>query len=280
MMTRKTAHTTATAAALGLLAACAHAQVVGFDFAANAAYDAGWADASNGGFGLGPWSFASETGGGFAGRFIADENSAGPSNVLAGTPARAWALFANNGPGNERSAAFRAFDLDMGDAGTSVSITLEHGFIATGGKVGLALRTGNANAAYADITTGALAQLFFEGGDGNFTVVDAGGETDTGAGFGLDGIVATFNFTGGGAFDLVIQRFFDEQGGFDTITVPGLSLGSADPIQSIAIFNDDGGDPGGLNNDAYFNSLTLTIPAPAGSLALAGLGLAAARRRR
>ncbi|MEM1165565.1 MAG: hypothetical protein AAGI30_04670 [Planctomycetota bacterium] len=268
--------------AVGLVAALASASVagiVGFDSADDAAYDDGWADNSNGGFGFGGWAFASETSNGFAGRFVADQNADGPSNVLNGNPGRAWALFANNGDGAERSAAFRAFGTDIGTAGTSLEITLEYGFIGDGGRIGIALRHGNTNTTFNDVSAGSAAELFFEGGDANFTVLDASGEIETGAGFGFDGITARFIFTGGGAFDLQIERFFSESGDSDIATTPGLQLANVGPIQSIALFSDDGGNSGGVNSDVYFNNLTIAIPAP-GSAILVAFAAVAVRRRR
>ncbi|MEM7629305.1 MAG: hypothetical protein AAF356_07770 [Planctomycetota bacterium] len=266
-------------AALALAAGVASAQVIAFDTADDSAYDAGWADGSNGGFGYGGWSFQTEANGGFAGRFLAGAGG-GASNSVNGS-GRAWALFANNGPGLERSTAFRGINASsLGQAGTSLEITLEHGGIATGGLVGVSLRTGNVAASAGDYSADALTQFYFEGGDGNYTVADAGGETDTGAGFTFDGVRVRFVFTGGGMFNLEVDRFFSETGDFDTITTTGLSLAGAGPIESIAVFNDDGGDAGGLNDDAYFNNLTVTVPAPGAAGLVVLSGVLAARRRR
>lgn len=268
-------------ACLGLLGGGALGQtIIAYDTADNAAYDSGWADDSNGGFGFGGWTFASSVSDGYAGRFIANETNDGPSNVLNGNPGRAWALYANNGSGTEQSAAFRGLDAAIGGAGTMLEIAMESGFIGDGGRVGVSLRTGNADGSYADVDTGAVTQVYFEGGDANFTVLDALGEHDTGAGFGFDGVVARFMFTGGGMFDLQIDRYYNESGDYDTFMVSGLTLGGSGVVESIALFSDDGGDGGGLNNDVYFNNLTITVPAPGAAAALVVAGFVGVRRRR
>ncbi|MEZ6319230.1 MAG: glycoside hydrolase family 31 protein [Phycisphaerales bacterium] len=232
--------------------------VIATDNADDAAYDVGWTDNSNGGAGFGGWSFVAEASGGFAGRFIADEGDSGPSNVLNQVPGRAWALFANAGAGAERSAAFRVLNTAIGEAGSSLEVTFEHGYIASGGRVGVALRTGNAHASFGDVAAGARTQVYFEGGHGAYTVADAGGETDTGVAFGLDGLVARFIFTGGGGYTLEIQQFTNESGASTTTTITGLTLAGSGSIDSVALFNDDGGASGSLNHDAYFNNLIVS----------------------
>ena len=249
------------------------------DTADDAAYDSGWNDASNGGTGFGGWSFAEDSfGSGFAGRFLQGPGG-GASNVINGS-GRAWALFANNGAGREASVAFRGINLaGLGNAGTSLTITMENGGIDAGGRVGLALRSGNANASVDDATTGALTQFYFLGGQANYLVEDGIGLTATGAGFTFDGVRLRFLFTGNGGYDLEIDRFFNETGDFDTIFVNGLQLDGTGTIDSIALFNDDASDGGG-NNDIYFNNLEVVVPTPAGALAIGAMGLLTASRRR
>jgi len=232
---------------------------VGTDTADDPAYDGGWADCTDGGAGFDPWNFrgATENSDGFAGRFMADENTDGPSNVLNGDPGRAWALYANNGSGQEVSAAFRGVEVAIDGPGRALSVTLEHGGIATGGLVGVALRTGNDFGEASDYATGARAQFYFQGGDSNYSVVDGTGVLATPAGFTFDGVTVKFIFTGADTYDLEVTRYYDELGGSDTYTVSGRTLAGSGPIESIAIFNDDGGASDNLNNDVYFNNLVL-----------------------
>jgi len=74
--------------AVAVLTCVASAWAIASDDADDAAYDSGWALASNGGFGFDPW-YEIFTGGG--GRFIATA----PFQVLDGS--RSWGLFAGSG---------------------------------------------------------------------------------------------------------------------------------------------------------------------------------------
>ena len=247
------------AAVLAFAGTAAHAQVLAEDSADDAAYAFGWFEGTNGGTGFGPWTFASSaSSGGFAGTFLATEPNDGLSNIGSGASGSAWALFANSGPGLEQSVAFRAISSPIASGNVSLTLGYEHGFIATGGAIGFALRNGNANTSSADFAVGSRFQLFFQGGEGNYTVVDGDGVLDTGIPFGLDGLNATITFTSADTYTLRIARFLSETGAFQTVSYPERSLAGTGSIDSVAIFNDDGGDADpGLNNDAYFNRLSI-----------------------
>ncbi|MEZ6319234.1 MAG: hypothetical protein R3B49_10865 [Phycisphaerales bacterium] len=231
----------------------------GTDTADDPAYANGWADCTDGGAGFDPWNFrgTTENSDGFAGRFMADENTDGASNVLNQDPGKAWALYANNGSGQEVAAAFRGLEVPIAGAGRTLSITFENGGVATGGLVGVALRTGNDFSDASDYATGARSMFYFQGGDSNYSVVDGAGLLATPAGFTFDGVTVKFIFTGADTYDMEVTRYYDELGGSDTYTVTGRTLAGSGAIESIAIFSDDGGASDNLNNDVYFNNLVL-----------------------
>ena len=247
------------AAVLACAGATATAQVLAQDSADDAAYAFGWFEGTNGGSGFGPWTFANAaSSGGFAGTFLATEPNDGLSNIASGASGSAWALFANSGDGLERSVAFRPISTPIDAGNVSISLGYEHGFIANGGVIGFALRNGNANADAADFAVGSRLQLFFQGGNGNYTVVDGDGVLDTGVAFGLDGLTATITLTSPDTYTLRVARFLNEEGAFQTTSFPERTLAGSGSIDSVAIFNDDGGDADpGLNNDAYFNRLAI-----------------------
>jgi len=236
------------------------------DSADDAAYAFGWIELSNGGTGFGPWLFASgsQNADGFAGQFLETEPSGGLSNVGTGDPGFAWTLFANTGTGLEQAAAFRAFNTPIAAGDLTFSISYEHGFIADGGLVGFSLRNGNTTDNAGDYGIGSRLQFFFQGGSGNYIVVDGDGLLDTGIPFTLDGLDISIDFTSANTYVLRVDRFGDELGSTLSYAFPERNLAGAGSVDSLAIFNDDGGSmDAGLNNDAYFNSIAIGPTPPA-----------------
>ncbi|MEM1165568.1 MAG: hypothetical protein AAGI30_04685 [Planctomycetota bacterium] len=258
----KTAVTTLAASIIGGSSA---AQVLASDSADAVSYFGGWFAGTNGGSGFGPWAFAgfSENADGFVGRFIADRvNDSGMSNVATGefNGGSGWAIFANGGAGLEQSTAFRTISTPIDAGGITFSLAYEHGFIATGGLVGFSLRNGNATSTAGDFGIGSRLQFFFEGGNGNYTLVDGDGVLDTGIPFGLDGLIASVDFTSADTYVLRVTRFGDELGSTLEYTFAERSLAGIGAVESVALFSSDAGASGdeqGLNNDIYFNSLLI-----------------------
>ncbi len=84
------------------------ASLPAFDSAADPAYDAGWNDASNGGFGFDPWRITTNNDNTehFAGTFIGDAGASG-LNPAINTNGRAFGMYANTS-GNTSGASVSA----------------------------------------------------------------------------------------------------------------------------------------------------------------------------
>ncbi len=235
----------------------------GADDADDSEYDYGWDMGTNGGSGFGVWLFATETDGGYAGQFIQSGVGNGVDNI--GTPApdgNVWASYANKGNYADKAVEYRDFDDPLAAAGDTFSVSLENGFVDPGGKIGVSLRDEAAGPFASfdetpdDYATDALFQFYFEGGDDNYTVVDATGEVDTGVGFSFWGIDLDVTLTSATTFNLNITRYGEADDPAPVVTsLTGLAFaGTAGngTIESLALFNIDAPNQG----DVFFNSLS------------------------
>ena len=112
--------------------------------------------------------------------------------------ARAWGHFARFGNTSEATRSFNFGDGTL-PVNATLSLSLDIGFIDTGGVVGLGLRNAsNQN----------LVEIFFRGGDGNFTVfTDNGGSySGTTPGFSDEGFNIDFTLTGSGHVRPLLHR--------------------------------------------------------------------------
>ncbi len=242
----------------------------GSDNSVDEAYSTTWTNGSNGGTGFGPWQLrAQSTSGGYAGFFrpVDDTEAHHIDNAGATDPGSgsAWASFANKGTGVDKATAYRAFSDSLDGAGDSFSITIENGEVY--GRVGLTLRSGNVTDGTDDFSTGARMQLFFAGGDSNYSLVDGSGTLDTGIGWTPFGITAEVTLTGPDSYDLVVWRYDQEIDlSPQQFTFAGRSLAGAGTIDSLALFQYDTAG-GGIQDDVFFNHLSYTL---ADSFALLG----------
>ncbi len=236
----------------------------GSDYSADEAYPGVWAEGSNGGQGFGPWQLrSSSTPGGFAGFWKPDDASeannidnAGAREPGAGS---VWSSFANKGAGVDKATAYRTFLEPLNGAGDSFTITLEHGLVF--GKVGLSLRTSDVVTGTDDFALDAAMQLYFEGGDTNYTLLDGSGvEFDTGVGFTNFGITAEVTLTGPNSYDLTIWRY-DEENDLtpQEFFFSDRLLASGDPITSFALFQYDSASAVEIQGDVFFNHLSYTL---------------------
>ena len=232
----------------------------GSDDASDSDYDFGWDFGTNGGSGFGIWEMASETVGGFAGQFIQSGAGNGVDNIGSPAPDGAvWASFANQGDFADKSSQFRDFDNPLSASGDTFSVSLENGFVDPGGKVGISLRDRAVNSFSEtpdDFADEALFQFYFEGGDGNYTVVDSSGEVDTGVTFSFFGIDLDLTLTSATTFDLDITRYDTANDPAPVVTsLTGLTFASTPgngSIESLAFFNVDAP----TQSDVYFNLLS------------------------
>ncbi len=228
----------------------------GADNAAN--YSGFWLEGDNFGTGFGPWEFASETVGGFAGQFITSGPGAGVDNIGSPSPSGAvWGSFANQGDLSDKSTQFRNILSPISSAGDTFSVSLENGFIDPGGKVGVSLRDGQADSLLTadDFATDALIQFFFEGGDGNYTITDGATEVDTGVAFSFFGVDLDVTLTSSTTYNVDITRYDTANDPAPAVTtLTGLSLATTSgdgTIESFAFFNNDAPN----QSDVFFNSL-------------------------
>lgn len=142
------------------LAASAIAANPAADDASRPAYDSGWTNGQNSGFGFGPWVFYTQItqpneG---AGHFVATSGgNPDLNNIASGTPGRAWGTFSNEaftgGNDLQLTAAIRSFTGGPLAVGQTFTVKFEHGFIQSGnlnpefgprvgGWVGVTLRNG------------------------------------------------------------------------------------------------------------------------------------------
>ncbi|MEM7680488.1 MAG: glycoside hydrolase family 66 protein [Planctomycetota bacterium] len=230
-----------------------------FDNAEQAAYSGGWNDGTGGGSGFGDWKLtAQSSSGGFAGFFLPsdaanahDIDNAGAGGASTGT---AWASFANKGSGIDRATAYRAFDDSLDGAGDAFTLTLEHGLIT--GQVGVALRNGNVNRLASDYADNARFQLYFEGGDATYTLLDGSGVAfDTGVSFTDYGLSLELTLTSADTYDLTLWRYNETDDlapqRFDFFD---RALAGAGDIESFALFQFDAAG-GATQGDVYWNHL-------------------------
>ena len=124
------------------------ADIRAIDDAGQAAYNNGWTNGANGGFGFGPWTnLAMFTNDGDAAGFFVATNPANPDLNFVTSRGRAWGLYANEGGSGgddlQIAGAFRRI-LTPVQVGESLSIDFEHGGIHNNvntGWVGFVLRT-------------------------------------------------------------------------------------------------------------------------------------------
>ena len=239
----------------------------GWDDSSDAAYAGQWNNGSNGGSGFGPWQLASyNTSGGYAGFWLPDDSGEGNGIDNAGAVERdsgtTWASFANKGSGIDQATAYRTFDTPLQVAGDRFTVTLENG--AVEGRVGVALRNGNATATPGDYDTGARMQFFFEGGNSNYSLLDGSGLFDTGIGWTPYGLKIDFTLTGTHTYDLVIWRY-DEANDVtpQVFNIQGRTLSGTGAIESLALFQYDAAG-GGIQSDVFFNYLGYSIAGLAG----------------
>lgn len=109
-----------------LAASAASAALPAFDSAANSAYDNGWSNGSNGGFGFDAWSIANNSDSThFAGTFIGDAGASGV-NPSVDTSGRAFGMYSNTAPNTSGASVSAQRDFAGGPllAGQSFSLDI------------------------------------------------------------------------------------------------------------------------------------------------------------
>lgn len=109
---------------ISLVTSAARAAVPASDNAADPAYNSGWADGSNGGFGFDPWAITTNNDNidHFAGTFIGDATASGV-NPAIDTNGRAFGMYSNTS-GNTSGASVSAQRNFTGLSGQSFSLDI------------------------------------------------------------------------------------------------------------------------------------------------------------
>jgi hypothetical protein len=278
----------AAAVAVALVAPAALASNVAYDNASSYAYNPGWLNGSNGGFGYAPWVlFVGGAGGhfiwtstgnslpddgvtgGLAGDFDID-TSVGPSPDIPPWPpanqtdARSWAMWNAGGV----TDAVRPFTGGVLAIGQSLQVDFDNGNVPNGATVGVGLQ----NAAGQN-----LWEVYFVGGGATYINNDAAGPVPTVVPWGNEGLHVDFTLTGPVSYTMTLTR---RDGIFQTIN--GSLIMPVNMDQGVAQFRAfNAGLAGGDENNFYVNSLAIIPDPPSIALVVRGLlGVGAFLRRR
>jgi len=236
------------------------------DTADDSAYDAGWTNGSNGGYGFDPWSISiNTTGGTFIG---SSANNGGGSSGDIDTGGESWGLWSStNGDVN----VWRVFSNGTLAVGEVFEIDLDNGYIADGGSVGLGLQnSGGAN----------LWEYYFVGGNSDYTINDNAGQWDSGIPWTEDGMSLSFQLTGATSYSVQVTAYFEGGISSTNYNFTGHLIGDSD--QNIARFHLWSYQAGGGSAYDFFANSASVVPEPTTVTLLAGAGIAllAVRRRR
>lgn len=242
------------------------------DNASNAPYADGWQSGDNGGFGFGAWTLTAQNSPNGSGHFIGSSTANGDgldNGIVGGLPndgdidsaGVAWGMYANGGNTADATRPFTGGTLSIGQ---SVSFDFDNGYIDSG-TVGVGLQNAAGNN---------LWEMFFAGGNANYSNNDAAGVVATTVGYGDEGLKVKFTLTGAASYTVVYTR----RDGVNQ-TINGNLIANADQgIAQLRWFNFNAGP--GTDHNAYLNNLSI-VPEPT-TLTLVGLGMlgALALRRR
>ena len=208
-----------------------------------------WPTGSNGGTGFQPWQLTNGSNSGF---FI------GSSGVIDTGSGTSFGIFANTG---DTASAIRPFSpggdsSSILEAGQCFSMAFANGTIQSGsGTVGFGLQN----------SSGANEmQLYFIGGQTDYTLDINSQQIDTGIGFTTAGLDITYIQNTGTAFTLDVTPV----GG--STSVFNENVGAAD-ISQVRIFNANAGPGSGAN--VYANSLQVIPEASTVGLLACGVGV-------
>lgn len=154
------------------------------DDAAQATYDGGWNNGSNGGSGLGAWVLSAAGSGGF---FTASSSgNAGGSSGDIDTAGRSWGLWSTNG----LTEATRPFAGQLA-TGQIFRVKIDNGWIESGHTVGFGLQNAAGDT---------LWEFYFPGGAAHYVIHNGTGHIPTRIPFTGNGIAVEFELTGSTQF--------------------------------------------------------------------------------
>ncbi len=219
----------------------------------NAGNYSSWTNGSNGGTGFNPWVITAPSnaanGGFFRGSSTDNDNGIGGlPNINTG--GNAFGLYSNSDITVE--AVRQIANAGGFGIGQTLTFSMDNGGINTDKVVGFSLRNDdNEN----------LMEIYFRGGQANYEVNDAGGQTATSIGFTRGGIDVSITRTGTTSYSITIIR--KENSASQTLTRNFISRTNSTP-RKLRFFNFQAGSNAPFN--FYFNNINITTPAPTGSL--------------
>ena len=255
--------------------------IIAYDDASDSAYNSGWADGSNGGYGFGEWDLQVVSDGRGGGHFVGTStgNGDGFDNGTVGGVAddgdidaggRAWGMYAETNIPGQYAATVTSVTRPLTGGPLSVGQTLhlsfDNGYIVNGGSIQVDLSNRFA--------------LDFQGDLSNFWISDYYGRRQFGMGYGDEGFDLYFTLTSTAGYTFSFVRADGSTQGWDGILLAG-AFGNVD-ITEIQFVNSGAGD--GSSSDFFINSMSVTQPVPepaTTSLLVAGLlGILMSRRRK
>lgn len=169
-----------------------------------------------------------------------DSNTDGDINVPRTPNDWAWGLYASGGGLAE---AIRPFGGAL-STGSVFQVEMDNGNIQTGGAVGLALQS--------NVGTNRF-QLYFNGGDSNYTIADNSGTRNTGLAFTGEGVTVALTLTGTDTYSVTLTR---KVNGVSTNLTGTLAGTAGTGIERLRLFNSNAGTL--TAHDAFFNRLQWT----------------------
>lgn len=235
------------------------------DNASNPIYNDGWDNSDNGGTGFGAWVLS--TGVSNSSFFIGSSaQNAGGSSGNIDVGGKSFGIFANNA--QTAADAIRPLTGGSLSVGQTITLSIDSGFIQTGGAQGFGLQT----------SAGAnRLEFFFSGGSNSFSLTDNSGTNASGVQFTGNGLAISFTLTGADTYSMTVTP----NGGSATPFSGTLAGTAGSGIGQMRFFNFNGG----TNSDSnfYVNNLAV-VPEPSTISLLAGPAILGAfmfvRRRR
>lgn len=234
------------------------------DTADDIAYDAGWTNNSNGGYGFGPWSISVGSAGG---TFIGSSTNNGGGSGGIDTSGESWGMWSSTTGSVD---VYRSFTNGTLGIGESFLIDLDNGWVNSGGSVGLGLQNS---------AGGNLWEFYFVGGDQFYTINDNGGATTSGIAYTADGLSLEFSLTGSTSYNFNVTAYYEGGGSSTNFNFTGNLISQTDQqIARFHLWSFQAGD--GPNYDFFANSAQVVPEPTTATLILsAGAALAIVRRR-
>jgi hypothetical protein len=172
-------------------------------------------------------------------------------------------MYANGDDSRQFAVAFRAFTGGSLAISQRLLLAMENSLVAPGGRVGFAVRTGNATNSVDQYNTDARFEFFFSGGSNTYEIIDGSGRWNTSIPFTTNGLQFNLRLSSADTYDLRVVTL--GPGGATNIFT-GQTLGgtSGTGLDSLVMYCRDT-ESGG---DAFFNSLEIEQP---GQLTVVGL---------